>query len=181
MSSAGGDDLSGLIGDLEEGKHMFLTGPQKKIKIRNEKRKPKARKREKHKIADIQVASKVPAKRRGTSIKSTVESTTSLLYDRGALPDELVRLVDLLTVRNHLDQASLGAIVRNLYPSGKVGDEVVLRCVGALGHGQLKPSLPLQALLLRWLVMIYHLLENPTILSQSYGVLFNLLDTAAIR
>lgn len=121
------------------------------------------------------------AKRRGTSIKPTVESTTSLLYDRGAIPDELLRLVDLLTVRNHLDQASLGAIVRNLYPSGKVGDEVVLRCVGALGHGQLKPSLPLQSLLLRWLVMVYHLLENPTILSQSYGVLFNLLDTAAIR
>jgi hypothetical protein len=32
MSSAGGDDLSGLIGDLEEGKHMFLTGAQKKLK-----------------------------------------------------------------------------------------------------------------------------------------------------
>ncbi|KAH6840854.1 Mis6-domain-containing protein [Chaetomium sp. MPI-CAGE-AT-0009] len=144
MSSAGDDDLNGLIGDLEE-------------------------------------ASKVPAKRRGTSIKSTVETTTSLLYDRGALPEELARLADLLTVRNHLDQASLGAIVRNLYPSGKVGDEVVLRFVGALGHGQLKPSLPLQALLLRWLVMVYHLLENPAILSQSYGVLFSLLDTAAIR
>ncbi len=123
----------------------------------------------------------MPAKRRKTSIKSTVEQTTSLLYDRGALPDELARLVDLLTVRNHLDQASLAAIVRNLYPSGKVGDELVLRFVGALGHGQLKPSLPLQALFLRWLVMVYHMLQNPTILSQTYAVLFNLLDTATIR
>jgi centromere protein I len=123
----------------------------------------------------------VPAKRRRTGIKSTVENTTSLLYDRGALPDELARLVDLLTVRAHLDQASLAAIVRNLYPSGKVGAEVVLRFVGALGHGQLKPSLPLQALFLRWLVMVYHLLDNPAVLSQAYAVLFNLLDTAAIR
>ncbi|KAK4043064.1 Mis6-domain-containing protein [Parachaetomium inaequale] len=144
MSSPVGDNLPGLIGDLEE-------------------------------------AAKVPAKRRQTGIKPTVENTTSLLYDRGALPDELARLVDLLTVRNHLDQASLGAIVRNLYPSGKVGDEAVLRFVGALGHGQLKPSLPLQALFLRWLVMVHHVLENPAILSQVYGVLFNLLDTAAIR
>ncbi|KAK4104940.1 Mis6-domain-containing protein [Parathielavia hyrcaniae] len=128
-----------------------------------------------------QAASKVPAKRRKTGIKSTVEKTTSTLYNEGALPDELARLVDLLTVRNFLDQASLGAIVRNLYPSGKVGDEVVLRFLGALGHGQLKPSLPLQALFLRWLVMVYHLLENPAVLSQAYGVLFNLLDTAAIR
>lgn len=110
-----------------------------------------------------------------------MERATALLYERGALQDELGRLVDLLTVRNHLDQASLGAIVRNLYPSGKVNDEVVLRFVGALGHGQLKPSFPLQALFLRWLVMVYHSLENPTILSQVYSVLFNLLDTAAIR
>lgn len=132
-------------------------------------------------LLTVQAASKVPAKRRKTSIKSTVEKTTSLLYDRGALPDELARLVDLLTVRNHLDQASLAAIVRNLYPSAKVSDEVVLRFVGALGHGQLKPSLPLQSLFLRWLVMVYHMLQNPAILSQAYGVLFNLLDTAAIR
>jgi centromere protein I len=151
--------------------------PHSSSQLQKERSKIKSR----DNLLTIQAASKVPAKRRQTGIKSTVESTTSLLYDRGALPDELARLVDLLTVRNHLDQASLGAIVRNLYPSGKVGDEVVLRFVGALGHGQLKPSLPLQALFLRWLVMVHHLLENPTILSQVYGLLFNLLDTAAIR
>ncbi|KAK4152641.1 centromere protein I [Chaetomidium leptoderma] len=132
-------------------------------------------------IGDLETASNVPAKRRKTGIKPTVERTTELLYGRGGLPDELARLVDLLTTRNHLDQASLGAIVRNLYPSAKVSDELVLRFVGALGHGQLKPSLPLQALFLRWLVMVYHLLQNPAILSQAYAVLFNLLDTAAIR
>lgn len=97
------------------------------------------------------------------------------------MPDELARLVDLLTVPNYLDQASLAAIVRNLYPSAKVSDDTVLRFVGALGHGQLKPSLSLQSLFLRWLVMVYHLLENPAVLSQTYAVLFNLLDTAAIR
>ncbi|KAJ4302232.1 hypothetical protein N0V88_002368 [Collariella sp. IMI 366227] len=102
-------------------------------------------------IGDLEAASKVPAKRRHTSIKPTVEHTTAALYDKGALPDELSRLVDLLTVRNHLDQASLGALVRNLYPARKVSDDVVLRFVGSLGHGQLKPSLPLQALFLRWL------------------------------
>ncbi|KAK4148115.1 Mis6-domain-containing protein [Dichotomopilus funicola] len=132
-------------------------------------------------IGDLEEASKLPAKRRQTSIKPTVEATASLLFERGALPGELARLVDLLTIRNHLDQASLGAIVRNLYPTGKVDDDVVLRFVAALGHGQLKASFPLQALFLRWLVMVYHLIKNPAILSQVYGVLFNLLDTAAIR
>ncbi|KAK3377995.1 Mis6-domain-containing protein [Podospora didyma] len=132
-------------------------------------------------LDDLETASKLPAKRRQTSIKPTVEKVKSALYDSGALPDELARLVELVTLRNNLDQASLGAIVRNLYPSRKVDDEAVLRVVGALGHGHLKPNLALQAHLLRWLVMVYHLLENPAVLSQLYGVLFNLLDTAAIR
>jgi centromere protein I len=129
----------------------------------------------------IQAASKLPAKQRKTGIKSTIERAAAILYERGAFPHELIRLVDLLTIRNHLDQASLAVLVRNLYPSAKVGDDTVLRFVGALGHGHLKPSLPLQALFLRWLVMVYHLLENPAVLSQAYAVLFNLLDTAAIR
>ncbi|KAK3995030.1 centromere protein I [Cladorrhinum sp. PSN332] len=132
-------------------------------------------------IGDIETASKLPTKRRLIGIKPTIEKTASVLYENGALPEDLARLVDLLTVRNHLDQASLGALVRNLYPLGKVGDEVVLRFVGALGHGHLKPSFPLQGLILRWLVMVHHLLENPNILSHVYAILFNLLDTAAIR
>lgn len=110
-----------------------------------------------------------------------MEKATGLLYDRGALPDELSRIIDLVTTRNHLDQATLGALTRNLYPVRKVGVDATLRVVGALGHGQLKPSLVLQGLLLRWLVMAYHMLEDATILSRTYGVFFNLLDTAVIR
>nr|5Z08_A Chain A, Cenp-I [Thermochaetoides thermophila DSM 1495]5Z08_B Chain B, Cenp-I [Thermochaetoides thermophila DSM 1495] len=132
-------------------------------------------------IDAIEEASKIPAKRRQTPIKPTIEKLTTHLYTHGASPDSLLRLADLLTLRNHLDQASLAAITRNLYPSSTVSDEVVLRFIGALGHGQLKPTLALQALFLRWLVMVYHLLENPGVLGQVYGVLFDLLDTAAIR
>lgn len=127
-------------------------------------------------------AAKVPAKRRKLAIKPTVERAVSVLYDRGALPEELGRIIDLVTIRSHLDQASLGSLIRNLYPAGKIDKEIVLRVVGALGHGQRKPSLPLQSLLLKWLVMVYHLLgSSATVLSQTYAVIFNLLDTAAIR
>ncbi|KAK3327686.1 Mis6-domain-containing protein [Cercophora scortea] len=132
-------------------------------------------------LSDLETASKLPAKRRQVSIKPTVEAAISALYDRGALPEELARLVDLVTVRNHLDQASSGAIIRNLYPSRKVDDKTVLRVVGSLGHGELKPALSIQSLSLRWLIMVYHLLDNSSILSQVYAVLFNLLDTATIR
>lgn len=126
-------------------------------------------------------ASKVPAKKRHTSIKSRVDDLTSLAYEHGLLPDDLKELIDLVTTPSHLDQASLAAIIKSLYPVGKVGDDVVLQILGSLGHGQLKPSLGIQFHLLRWLILVYHALRGQTTLSQAYGVLFNLLDTAAIR
>ncbi|KAG5916371.1 hypothetical protein E4U42_007683, partial [Claviceps africana] len=125
--------------------------------------------------------SKLPAKARGVNIKPTVASLCSLAYENGILPAALDRLVDLVTTPNYLDQASLAAIVRNLYPAERVSSDVVLRVVSALGHGTLKASLTLQAALLKWLVMVYHVLEAPVVLAHAYSVLFNLLDTAAIR
>jgi centromere protein I len=100
-----------------------------------------------------------------------------LSYETGLLPEPLTDLVDLVTVPSHLDQASLNS----MYPATRLSGDAVLKVVGCLGHGQLKPSLPIQAALLRWLVMVYHVLESPAVLSQAYSVLFNLLDTAAIR
>lgn len=127
------------------------------------------------------IASKVPAKTRIVNIKPTVASLTSLAYEHGLLPNALDELIGLLVTPSHLDQASLAAIARNLYPVTRVSRQVVVSVVGALGHGALKPSLNLQAALLKWLIMIHHVLETPAVLAQAYGVLFNLLDTAAIR
>lgn len=115
-------------------------------------------------------------------MKPTVETITTLSSDRGIAPDDLVRLVDLVTAPgHHLDQATLAAIIRNLYPIDSVPESVVLAIVGSLGHGQLKPSLPIQSLLLRWLIMVFHVLDSRAILLRCYPVLFNLLDTAATR
>ncbi|TPX10967.1 uncharacterized protein E0L32_008173 [Thyridium curvatum] len=132
-------------------------------------------------ILRLREASKIPAKRRTTNAKALVQDLTSRAYDQGVQLAELEELIDLVIRPNHLDQASLAAIVRNLYPSIKVPDDVVLKVVGSLGLGQLKPSLTIQGLLLRWLILVYHLLRNQAVLSQTYAVLFNLLDTAAVR
>lgn len=102
-------------------------------------------------------------------------------YDRGLLPIELNELVDLATTPNHLDQASLASIVRNLYPATPVDNDVITKVIGSIGHGRSKPSLAIQGLLLRWLVMIYHIMQSQDALARGYSVLFNLLDTAALR
>ncbi|KAI1106073.1 Mis6-domain-containing protein [Jackrogersella minutella] len=132
-------------------------------------------------LSDVVEASKLTAKQRGSNVKPTVEKLTSLSYEHGLLPEDLSQLIDLVTTPSFLDQASLGNIIRNLYPTTTMRADLVVRVIGSLGHGKLKPSLAIQGALLRWLVMIYHVIDNQTVLSRSYSVLFNLLDTAAIR
>ncbi|KAI1468525.1 Mis6-domain-containing protein [Daldinia caldariorum] len=132
-------------------------------------------------LTDVVEASKLTAKQRGSNVKPAVEKLASLSYEQGLLPDDLSQLIDLVTTPNFLDQASLGNLIRNLYPVETVSIEVVVKIIGSLGHGKLKPSLNIQGALLRWLVMVHHIIENQAILSRSYSVLFNLLDTAAIR
>lgn len=132
------------------------------------------------------VASKLPTKRRGGSSneKQTVAQLTSLAYEHGINSADLdVLLAEVITAGGpgRLDQASLAAIVRNLYPASRVSSEAVLAVVGCLGHGELRPSLVIQAMLLRWLILVHHVLESRDVLARAYGVLFNLLDTAAIR
>ncbi|KAI1853766.1 hypothetical protein JX266_001750 [Neoarthrinium moseri] len=132
-------------------------------------------------LAEVVQAAKVPAKRRGAPIKSTVETLASECYGNGVLPDALTELIDLIVAPSHLDQASLNSLIKNLYPVTRIDGDIIIKVVGCLGHGALKPSLAIQAALLRWIIMVYHTIEKQDILSKVYAVLFNLLDTAAIR
>jgi centromere protein I len=102
-------------------------------------------------------------------------------HEEGLPNASLSRLVDLITLPSELDQASRGSLVRSLYPASKVPDGIVIKIVGGLGHGQSKPPHSIQCALLKWLVMVYDVLDNQKVLSQLYGFLFNLLDTVAIR
>ncbi|KAI0408118.1 Mis6-domain-containing protein [Xylaria palmicola] len=132
-------------------------------------------------ITDVLRASRLPAKQRGTNVKPTVAQLTLLAYDHGLLPADLNELISLVTTPSFLDQASLAAIVRSLYPATSVSEEIIIKVIGCLGHGKLKPSLAIQAALLKWLIMVQHVAENRNCFLRAYPVLFNLLDTAALR
>lgn len=110
-----------------------------------------------------------------------MEKLISKAYEDGLSNASLDKLLDIITLPSELDQASLGVLVKNMYPADKVTDSIIVKVVGSLGHGRNKCSFAIQALFLKWLIMVYEVLEHPEILSQLYGVLFNLLDTMAIR
>jgi centromere protein I len=114
-------------------------------------------------------------------INALVDDICSDAYQHGLSTAHLGKIVDIITRPNALDQATIGALIRNLYPAGKVPDVVVVNVVASFGHGNAKPSHNVQAALLKWMIMVYDVLENQKILSQLYAVLFNLLDTLALR
>ncbi|KAF8457165.1 Mis6-domain-containing protein [Terfezia claveryi] len=84
---------------------------------------------------------------------------------RGLPENSLNVVIDILTAPSKLDQATIAAIVKHLYPRSKVPEDVVVKV----------------ALLLRWLVMVYDVLDGHTMLSQLYGLLFNCLDMISLR
>jgi len=126
-------------------------------------------------------AAKTPAKQRAIKISSTVDLVCIEAYQNGLQSASLNKLIDLITLPNEVDQASLSNLIKNLYPASKVPEVIVVKVVGSLGHGRAKPSYSTQAALLKWLVMVYDVLEDHMILSRLYNILFNLLDTIAIR
>ena len=83
--------------------------------------------------------------------------------------------------KTELDQTSVTNLVKNLYPAQHVSADAIVTVVSALGQGKSKPSSATQLALVKWLVTIYEIIEDPKILSRLYGVLFGLLDMISLR
>ncbi|KAG4027718.1 hypothetical protein MFRU_027g00110 [Monilinia fructicola] len=132
-------------------------------------------------LDDLENASRIPAKQRSVKVSNHVDSLCARAYGEGLSNASLERLIDIITLPNELDQGSIGSLIKHLYPTSKVPDAIIIKVVGSLGHGEAKPSYVAQAALLKWIVLIYDVLENQKILSQLYAVIFNLLDTIALR
>ncbi|KAH8695101.1 Mis6 domain protein [Talaromyces proteolyticus] len=132
-------------------------------------------------IDHLEAVSIVPSKQRHTSVTELVGDIASDAYDIGIPSDALEQLIDVLTKPNNLDQATTTTLIKNLYAQERVSSIIVTKVIGGLGPGKTKPSLATQALLVRWLLLVYECLEDQSYLSKLYSVLFNLLDMISLR
>ena len=80
-----------------------------------------------------------------------------------------------------LDQTTITTLIKNLYPAQRIPGDVVIAVVGALGQGEGKPSPGTQDSLVKWLMTVHEIIEDPNVLSRLYGVLFGMLDMISIR
>lgn len=110
-----------------------------------------------------------------------IQVISEYAYHYGLSALHLQQLLDIITLSNSLTRASRVKIIKSLYPACKVSSDLVCTMVSSLGYGVSKPAATVQCLLLRWIIMIYDVLEDSSILSNLYSVLFNMLDMLSLR
>ncbi|KAL6154246.1 Phosphate metabolism transcription protein [Exserohilum turcicum] len=126
-------------------------------------------------------ASRTPVKQRTIKLSSIVDVICRYASDEGLDQDALRKVVQLISVKTCLDQTSITTLIRNLYPARRIPRDVIVTVVGALGQGKGKPSPGTQDSLVKWLVTVHEIIEDPHVLSRLYGVLFGMLDMISIR
>ncbi|KAL5339703.1 Mis6-domain-containing protein [Aspergillus crustosus] len=132
-------------------------------------------------IKRLEAVAPVPPRQRYTDVRQLAKQIAELAYERGVSHTALERLMKILTNSNHLDQGTITTLIKNLYPSERVVSKLVTQVVCCLGPTKNKPSPATQALLLRWLILVYDFLQDRSHLSKLYAVLFNHLDMISLR
>lgn len=123
----------------------------------------------------------MPAKQREDKVNPLVDAVCAHAYHHGLAREQLEAIVPLVTRRSHLDQTSVTNLIKNLYPAERVSSGIIVTIAAALGPGQTKPAAATQSALLKWIIAVIDVLEDATVLSKLYGVLFNLLDAMSLR
>ncbi|EMD87275.1 hypothetical protein COCHEDRAFT_1217472 [Bipolaris maydis C5] len=126
-------------------------------------------------------ASRTPAKQRTIKVSSIVDVICRYATEGGLDQDALRDVVQLISVKTSLDQTTITTLIKNLYPARRIPRDVVITVVGALGQGKGKPSPGTQDSLVKWLITVHEIIEEQSVLSRLYSVLFDMLDMISIR
>jgi centromere protein I len=129
----------------------------------------------------LHTASSTPAKQRIVKVSGVIDAICHHAVEEGLDADDLRAVARVVSRKTELDQTSVTNLIKNLYPSRRVPADVVVTMVGGLGQGKGKPSASTQNGLVKWLVIVHDIIEDPKLLSRLYGVLFAMLDMISIR
>ncbi|KAJ5109872.1 Centromere protein Cenp-I [Penicillium argentinense] len=132
-------------------------------------------------LEHLEAVAYVPVKQRYTDASELARIITSDAYENGIPQAALGRLLKVLTAKNNLDQGTVTSLIKNLYPQEGILSKHITQVVCCLGPNKTKPTPATQALLVRWLILAYDLLEDKSHLGKLYAVLFNHLDMISLR
>ncbi|EDO43463.1 predicted protein [Nematostella vectensis] len=107
-----------------------------------------------------------------TSLAVQVIERTS--QNQGLNEDQLLGLIDLACSRLYGDAVS-SKLVKSLIPKNRIPSLALVKAISWISTNKL--SISLQALLVRWILVVYQLLDDITPLQALYGVLFLFLES----
>ncbi|KAL4220762.1 hypothetical protein ACF0H5_021156 [Mactra antiquata] len=110
--------------------------------------------------------------RGNTELISALECIEHTALNKGLSPEHISSLVDVAAAGIQVETVCK-RIIKSLIPQTYVKEEAALKCISWICTRN--PSINIQCLLLRWIIVIYDYIDTRTNLHGMYGVLFHFL------
>lgn len=130
---------------------------------------------------DELTAASLPPKQQDAQIQDSIEIICRYAYQSGLSIPTLTATLEIVIGSKSLSRSNRAMLIKSLYPAGEVPSRLICIAVASLGQGKQKLSVSLQQSLLKWIILVYEVLEDPSVLSRLYSVLFNMLDVTSLR
>ncbi|CAG8838723.1 28804_t:CDS:2, partial [Racocetra persica] len=112
-------------------------------------------------------------KDRKNTIKDQIDELETLVQCYGLEDTQIVEILEVI-IKGKLDDSDVRKLIKLLVPRNKVSEVSVIKIFGNLGNRNVKHSI--QALLLRWVVLVYDFIRDHSKLLRLYGVIFHYLE-----
>ncbi|GAB5588158.1 hypothetical protein Unana1_03058 [Umbelopsis nana] len=113
-------------------------------------------------------------------VDADLERITPLLMEFGATEYHIDLILDILLKEQHkLTDAASRKLIKLMLPRGKVSASHVLKIVASLSGRKISEKI--QAMLLKWTITIYDLIDSKDKVAKTYGILFHFLDAEILR
>lgn len=107
----------------------------------------------------------------------SLETLENVSKTKGLSPLHISQLVNCIVTRNYSDTLT-AKVVKKLIPSTVVPEKTVLQLVSWMCTN--KPSVTIQVLLVRWILLIYDYMDRHVDVHKLYGFLFYFLENQAL-
>ncbi|CAG8723070.1 9007_t:CDS:2, partial [Dentiscutata heterogama] len=111
------------------------------------------------------------------TVKNQADELETLVQWYGLEDTQIAELLEFI-IKGKLDDSDVRKLIKLLVPRRKVSEMSAIKIFGNLGNRNMKYSI--QALLLRWVVLVYGFIEDHSKIYRLYGVIFHYLEYATL-
>ncbi|CAG8433086.1 10715_t:CDS:10 [Diversispora eburnea] len=112
------------------------------------------------------------------NVKNQIIELEKLIQWYGLEIQQLTEIIEII-LSGKYDDEDTRKFIKFLIPRTKVPIKLIIKIFGSLGDRNIK--LKIQVLLLRWIILVYNILEDHSELYKFYGVLFHYMDYDTLR